>query len=593
VRGDDQTERRLDRWALVMVGSVALLVAAFIVFGESIAPDPKAGSIELWGREIMSLSRPIVAKLRYILASAAAAMAALVFLSFRSSSLSRRRTIVVFCLMVTLACTSLFFCSLKTAFSRKAYLDASDNYHYLLGTKYYAELGHTKLYECTAVAREEAGKRNPKLIRSLDTYQNLRRDLVVNETSIAGCHEAFGEARWKQFTRDVGEFEKWPRSKRWQRTFDDHGYNGTPIRTTLVSPITNRVVPSQRSMGLLGLGDLFLITLACLLVIRAFGWRMGLAFVGIYFTNFVDFSAMGGATFRYVGTSSVIISLCLLKLKRHIAAGLVLSLATGLLIFPVLFFGGVVLTVALQLVRKRRPESGHVRFLLAGAAGLVVLVCLTALGPRGFEAWPSFFHQMEMNAVRITHMRIGFRYHFIFPKDLLVDQPRLPRYEHRVAALGMGPEVLRYLLSGALILMVLRQRKVLDDVSFTALLGFTVFFVAFTTVRYYYAGLLGFPLMWHASLGRKRGAWFVASFLVLAVFGFLLEDWFKTSFLYNTLASSGYTVILIAAIIVLERQRPPQARLPAQLRALLGRRRRGGSRQVASVPVVPRPPQST
>jgi hypothetical protein len=85
----------------------------------------------------------------------------------------------------------------------------SETYHYYIGSKYFPELGYTRLYHCTTVADAEVGSPEwaaNRYIRNLET-----NSLESGQSALAdpeACKRHFSPERWRSFRRDVNEFRK-------------------------------------------------------------------------------------------------------------------------------------------------------------------------------------------------------------------------------------------------------------------------------------------------------------------------------------------------------------------------------------------------
>jgi hypothetical protein len=554
----------LDKVAVAIVVLVALITASFIFFGEALAQDPEKGSIELWGVEVLRLEKRLET-VQSIMAWTAGGLSVLCVASLFVRERSSRIRIGAFALIMALVATALFFSPLKTAFTRKAYFDAADDLHYVVGTKYFTEVGYHDLYVCMAVARQESGRKNPKYMRSLTSNKVRHLGKLVDSKASRRCHASFSDARWASFKRDVEEFEKWPRSRKWSRNFTDHGYNGTPIRTALESPLTNRIEISQRGLCRAGVVDLFLIVGACCLAMWAFGWRVGALLLGLYWVNFLDFSFMGGAFMRYAGIASILAAMSLLKLKHPALAGAVLAVGAGLVIFPVLFFVGATFLLVVRYIKHRKVDRFLLRFLVAGAGALLLLFALSLATGGGFEAWSGFLHQMEINSGRFSSGRVGFVYDFIYPKEFMKGGEKLPYYQDRLDSMGerglgwLAAPWLRVALAGALVAALCSQYSKLDAPAFSVLIGFSLMFLFLSTMRYYYAGFVWLPLMWHQYMDRKAGPAFLAAFFALCCLGHSISATATEAFVCNTLASGAFTLCLLATAIYLWRCGRPAA----------------------------------
>ena len=109
-----------------------------------------------------------------------------------------------------------------------------DFLHYYLGSKYFAELRHTRLYRCLAAADVEdglaAGVRN-RWIRNLETNEAEPGTALVSTST--RCSLDFTPERWAAFRDDVRWFRARFMPQGWDSVFMDHGYNATPVWTVI------------------------------------------------------------------------------------------------------------------------------------------------------------------------------------------------------------------------------------------------------------------------------------------------------------------------------------------------------------------------
>ena len=106
------------------------------------------------------------------------------------------------------------------------YYHRHEFYHYYLGSKYFKEVGYKRLYECTAVAEVDNGRRS-----SIEKRQI--RDLSVNlikptqETYVLSepekCKKHFTPERWEAFRKDIAWFQKNAPGTYWENMQKDHG----------------------------------------------------------------------------------------------------------------------------------------------------------------------------------------------------------------------------------------------------------------------------------------------------------------------------------------------------------------------------------
>src|SRR5262249_46933534 len=93
------------------------------------------------------------------------------------------------------------------SFHHPGFGHASETYHYLVGAKYFPELGYANLYRCTAIADAESGRRaevEGRYARDLDTHLLVPAAELLREPE--RCKERFSPERWRAFRRDVAAF---------------------------------------------------------------------------------------------------------------------------------------------------------------------------------------------------------------------------------------------------------------------------------------------------------------------------------------------------------------------------------------------------
>src|SRR5215475_7382053 len=95
------------------------------------------------------------------------------------------------------------------SFHHPGFGHASETYHYLVGAKYFPELGYANLYRCTAIADAESGRRAEALARhARDLHTNLLVPVAELLRDPERCKDHFSPARWRAFRRDVAFFRE-------------------------------------------------------------------------------------------------------------------------------------------------------------------------------------------------------------------------------------------------------------------------------------------------------------------------------------------------------------------------------------------------
>ncbi|MBL9037218.1 MAG: hypothetical protein JNG84_01765 [Archangium sp.] len=330
-----------------------------------------------------------------------------------------------------------------------AFVHVHDVFHYLLGARYFDELGYTRLYECSEVALAESGRRaqvERHGVTDLESGDFIRTTLLLSRPD-ERCRRYFSVERWRLFSDDVRLFRSWMTETEWNTLLHDHGFNGTPAWMLLgraLPPLVERLDPylaptfpawkhprtgaeypstaeavaaakagdgatlkryaeglalrgapairDPRTFGAPYLNALVGIDLLLLLAMfGAVGWAFGLRGLTIaaLMLGCIDpgrFSWTGGALLRQDWLFWLVASVCLLKRGRGLTAGGALAFATQLRLFPVLVVLGPLL-VALAAARRRQHDPLAARFGLGFVAWGVVVTGLTLIAlPSGQPA---------------------------------------------------------------------------------------------------------------------------------------------------------------------------------------------------------------
>ncbi len=266
-----------------------------------------------------------------------------------------------------------------------------DVYHYYIGSKYFPELGYSRIYECTlAAAAEDEWELLDEIrwTRDLRTMKNWNARVVLSGSS--GCRPSFSPERWQEFKQDLLWFDSHLASRQWRAILTDHGYNASPVWTLVgrglasVFPVESLVAAVHVDMLWIGL------TLA------AIGWAFGfealcLATI-VWGTGFLwRWIWVGDAFARHAWFASAMIGICCLKRGRPIVAGALLSLSALLRLFPLIFSAGYGLQGLFDAKRTRRWPVAQLRFAAGFGLGAAVLVAASfAATGRGAEAWTTF-----------------------------------------------------------------------------------------------------------------------------------------------------------------------------------------------------------
>ncbi len=275
-----------------------------------------------------------------------------------------------------------------------------DSLHYLLGVRYFDELGYDGLYDCLVAADRADG--HPAGFdpgRPLRDLSNDREGTAADFGSrIAACPQRFAPQRFEDFRSDVralrGHFEP----GMWRIVTRDHGYNGSPS-FTLIGGGMAAAARATTASGPGGEGRamarqvivLVLFDAACAIAaVALLWWGFGLeaAALGALVLGAGEawgWLWIGGCFGRHLWLLFAAAGLALLGRARPAAAGAAVGVAVSLKLFPALLLVGPGLA---WLRRHRDPDARRDLLRFTAGAALVLLFLGVAsaaiLGPGAF-----------------------------------------------------------------------------------------------------------------------------------------------------------------------------------------------------------------
>jgi hypothetical protein len=385
-----------------------------------------------------------------------------------------------------------------------------DTYHYVMGSKYFNELGYDKLYDCAAVVDVEAGRKDELLRRTLT---DLRTNLIVRPEEIIAhperCKASFSPARWEEFTRDINAFHGMVNEGRWREIHLDHGYNATPVWTLAGSALTNTAGPvTTEQLKRLNLLDPLYLTLTVLMVWWAFGPRGFAAAaitLGLNFSN--RYYWTGGAFLRHDWVFYLVASICLLKKDKPYLGGAAFAYATLLRLFPGLVALGPVLAAVEYYRQHKKLDPVFAKWVVGGVVATCVLVGASFAAFGGPPTWQRFAQNTvkHSNTPLTNHMglRTVLSYRPWTAGQRMVDNTQIDSWKKwkdaRLASWRQLQPLFLLLMAFAIWLVSMAIRASGTEPWFAAALGtgFIVFGAELT--NYYYCFLMGL-----AVLGARR-----------------------------------------------------------------------------------------
>ncbi len=443
------------------------------------------------------------------------------------------------------------------------YVHVYDTFHYYAGSKYFSELGYTRLYDCIVAAdlevfsRREIGQRS---FRNLETNRLERPTAVLRDPSL--CTRHFSPERWEDFQRDLDWFR--PRIHLWNQMTFDWGYNPTPVWTLAGTALTNTAPASRGQIGVLTLLDFALLLAMWGLVGWAFGWRttcVALVFWGTSVPS--SYLWAGGSLLRQGWLVTSVAGICLLRRHHTVSAGFFFGYAALLRIFPGIVLATLGFKALWQAWRApgRRLAPAHARVALGALLSVAILVPLSAVATGGFESWQGFVKNSVADS-RPSMNQMGLKAMISQRRDAQWEalQPLgVAAYDAWTAAREGGFRERRFvfaaLVLACLIPVALAVSREEDWVG--AVLGTGLLSVVFLLQCYYYAAFLVFGLLWSRNEGIGVALCGLAAYWGVVQ---MLSDTWDIVYVWYSL---GAIVFVVFAAVALLRSEPGVAEASA------------------------------
>jgi len=421
------------------------------------------------------------------------------------------------------------------------YVHTREVYHYYMGAKYFPELSYTRLYDCSVVADQEAGlgaAAGRRVIRDLRTNKLGSAAGLAREP--ARCKAHFSAARWRAFSADVSWFRRQMTLSRWEDAQQDHGYNATPLWGVMGRLLASTGPASDGQILALALLDPLLLCAMFAAVWWAFGWRALCLTLIFWGTNYpARFFWNGGGFLRQAWLVLSIVSICLMRRQRMFGAGIAITAAALLRVFPGLLVTGLVLNALWRMWRRRRMtlSPAHRRFALGCVAALLVLVPLSA-AYNGAAAWPGFVDNSRKHLATPLTNYMGLKTVVAFSpatrasqiKDSAGLDPYGPWKEARRDVFSARKPLFLLLVLGYLVLLFRAVRGRPDWYAATVSIGLIP--VATELTCYYMSILLGLALL------HRRSPLVVAGLLAYSAATWACADawgWYDEQFTWLSL----------------------------------------------------------
>ena len=301
-------------------------------------------------------------------------------------------------------------------FPNPSHVHYHEFFHYFVGSKYFPELGYTRLYECASLAEAEQGFGSRVELR---TIRDLRENELVSskyaledpQRCTNGFSRPFTPQRWEEFKSDTEYFRTSAGLGAWEKMLKDHGYNPSPVWTMTGSLLAN-LGPASKSLvdGFLVWIDPLLLLVTFGFVAWAFGWRIACIAVLFFGTNDLSsFGWIGGGYLRQDWLMFAVIGVCLLKRGKPALGGASLATSALLRLFPVGFLVAIGLRLLWILVRERRIDRVGARIAVGAALATAILVPASSIVAGSAEAWPEFLRNTRKHASTPLTNYMGLR----------------------------------------------------------------------------------------------------------------------------------------------------------------------------------------
>jgi len=138
--------------------------------------------------------------------------------------------ILAACLVLVLLLAVVFYWPhLSSKIQRKLHL--WNVFHYVLGTKYFDEVGYYDLYKAVLLADlEERRIFSPTtLTRDQHTYEKIPVKESLQSAREEGLRERFTDERWEMFKADMEIILRQRPDDFWKKPIADRGFNPSPV----------------------------------------------------------------------------------------------------------------------------------------------------------------------------------------------------------------------------------------------------------------------------------------------------------------------------------------------------------------------------
>ncbi len=413
--------RRWEKQRVVLWSIVGLFVTLILFVWQASLPGRQAGSRVADPTFFVTVAKAFLP----LFGAAWAIVASLAASRGRPVPRFADRWVVV---LVAIASLVAYYDGFQFGYAR--FIHRHDQYHDVLGAKYFRELGYDGLYVCTIVAESElddfdaidpdvtTDRIEPASDARLPTrrYRDLgspSANLVPVSNALANpstCKSRFDDARWASFRSDVRFFRSITADDDyWFGMQQDSGLPRSPLWHVLGGLIASLGVPSVGFLEALAWIDVALVAIMFAVLAWAFGLRVA-ALSATYFgcQAIAPWFWVGGGFLEMEWLVVLVVAGCCARKGHPVAAAVALAYGACLSWEGAVIAVGWLLVVLFSFLRTRTFAGAQRRFVVATLASGAMFVALgAAVGGTG--AYAAYIEQTRSIESREFTNDMGLR----------------------------------------------------------------------------------------------------------------------------------------------------------------------------------------
>ncbi len=299
-----------------------------------------------------------------------------------------------------------------------------DLFHYYVGSKYFPEIGYTRLYAC--VARAEAESDDPAASHA--AKRRTIRDLETNDLVPARkyffdevfCKERFSASRWDSFKNDVGFFRTRLEGL-WDLAQIDHGFNPSPVWILAGGFVSGMVPLSDTAVTGMVLIDVALLLGSIICLAWAFGLpTAAFAVIASTASGGIDWAWAGGGVLRLDWFFMSALSVCAMKREHYVLAGAALGYAAALRVFPAIFALGPFVGLLYAIHKRQHDQKMAYGKFFAGMVVSVAVLLASVSAIYGADSLRAFIDNTKKHSAVVSTNNVGLRTVLTYRPDTAV-----------------------------------------------------------------------------------------------------------------------------------------------------------------------------